>query len=110
MNADAINLRGKQDRNAEFLEVASSGDDGSASPALPEQDQAGVGSFVGIKFSTPICVECMADQLQCEGAMVIGDGFGIYAWCLAEFDDELANAAMRVVPPIVSTEEADDES
>jgi hypothetical protein len=46
--------------------------------------------------------------LQSEGAMVIGDGFGIYARCLTELEYELANAAVRVIPTVVSAEEADD--
>jgi hypothetical protein len=109
VNADAIDLHRKQDGDAEFLEVASGGDGGRASPALPEENHTCFGHFCGIKLSVPICIESLADQLQSEGAMVVGDGFGIHTWCLAEFEDELANAAVRVIPAVVPAEEADDE-
>lgn len=94
VNADAIDLDAKADGDAELFEVACSGDGGGSSPALSEENQAGIGFFVGIKLPVVVRVECLADELERKGSMVVGDGFGIYAWCLAEFENELANAAV----------------
>src|SRR3569833_4343986 len=109
VNTDAIDLNCQQDGYAGCLEFTSRCDGGSAAPALAEQNHASVCPLFGIKLSIAVYVESVSNQFERNGAMVIGDGFGVDAGAPAQPQDQLANAAVFVIPAIVSTEEADDE-
>ena len=109
MDSDAVDLDGQQDWDSELLEISGGFDGSGATPALAEENYPSIRDFFRVEAYVVIRIERLPDEFERKRTPVIGDRFGVDAGLLAKFENELANAAMFVVPVVVSAEEADDE-
>jgi hypothetical protein len=76
---------------------------------LAEENHAGSGYFFPVELAISVCIEGLADEFESERTAMIRDGFGINAGSFAKLEDKPANAAVFVIPAVVTAEEPDHE-
>ena len=69
-----------------------------------------MGTFFGIEVAVLIGVEGTADSFKSDGPMPVGEQLlGIDVGSLSQFESELADASVVVVPMLKSTEKSNDQ-
>jgi hypothetical protein len=109
MAANAIDLYRQQDRDVEPLQLTRQPDSSRAAQALAIKNDARARAFVGIEMAVAVPIKSCLDQRKRQALPVIAHCLGKDVWHAAEFDRQLAHAAIRVVPSLPSAEKTDHE-
>jgi len=108
---DAIDLYGQDDGNSFGLQIAGEGDDGTGSPAMTIQNDAGGSLLLVRQTGFAIGAEQMQNQIVSIASAAIFEGLDVHGGRigLSQALRNLDGAVHGVVVPNESTEEADDD-
>ncbi len=109
--AIAVDDESEADGDAPIVESPREVEDGAATEGLSEEDDVGLGGFLGRKCAVAVEIEGLFDEFVGEFELVVFDRFDVDAGEFFAFEDDgvAADAAGGVVPAFPATDDAEDE-
>ena len=90
-----------------LLERAGEAQGGASAEALAEEDDARVAPFGIVQFVVTVCIESPFNEPEGDAPAMVFNRFGVDAWGVTQFQRQLANAAIGVVPVVPTAEKPD---
>ena len=106
MQTNAVDLNRQQNWHAHLVQLACEIDGSLGAQTLTAKDNPRCGALFAIQFAVAVPIQRALNEFVRDSAMAVGNRLRIDSRSCSQFECDLANAAMRIVPVVDASEKA----